>query len=84
MIAAVAALIIYLWHRGRVQKRTDMEQYFSNAQQYIESDNFTCERECAKALEQAQKQGQGSGEQISDISDVYGVCHWCRRCLYRR
>ena len=56
MIAAVAALIIYLWHRGRVQKRTDMEQYFSNAQQYIESDNFLrAKEECAKALEQAQK-----------------------------
>ena len=56
MIAAVAAIIIYLWHRGRVQKRTDMEQYFSNAQQYIESDNFLrAKEECAKALEQAQK-----------------------------
>ena len=33
-----------------------MEQYFSNAQQYIESDNFLrAKEECAKALEQAQK-----------------------------
>ena len=56
VMAAAAALVLYFWHRGRTQKRADMEQYFSNAQQYIEADNFLrAKEECTKALEQAQK-----------------------------
>lgn len=56
VIAAVITLVVYLWRRDRMQKREDMEQYFENAGQYIEANNFLrAKEECTKALEQAQK-----------------------------
>lgn len=56
VIAAVAALVIWLWHRDRIQKRADMEQYAANAAQYTDAGNFPrAKEEYGKALEQARK-----------------------------
>ena len=56
VIAAVAVLAVWLWHRNRVQKRADMEQYAANAAKYTDADNFPrAKEEYEKALEQARK-----------------------------
>lgn len=60
VIAAVAALVIWLWHRDRMQKRADMEQYAANAVKYTDADNFLrAKEEYEKALEQARKLRDG-------------------------
>ncbi len=56
VLILVICLVIFLWRRDRAQKREDMEQYFSNAETYIEDNNFIRAREeCGKALELAEK-----------------------------
>lgn len=55
ILLLVIGVIIYLWRRGRTQKREKMEEYFSNTETYIEDNNFIrAEEECRKALELAQ------------------------------
>ncbi len=69
VIAAVAALAVWLWHRNRVQKRADMEQYAANAAKYTDADNFPrAKEEYEKALEQARKLGDG------EAVDGYTAC----------
>ncbi len=55
ILVLVIGLVIYLWRRNRTQKREKMEKYFSNAETYIEDNNFIrAEEECKEALELAQ------------------------------
>ena len=69
VIAAVAVLAVWLWHRNRVQKRADMEQYAANAAKYTDADNFPrAKEEYEKALEQARKLGDG------EAVDRYTAC----------
>lgn len=55
ILVLVIGVILYLWRRGRTQKRERMQECFSNTETYIEDNNFIrAEEECKKALELAQ------------------------------
>lgn len=50
----VVGLLLFLWQRGRREKREEMELIFSNVETYIEDNNYIrAKEECDKALELA-------------------------------
>lgn len=54
VLLLVVGLLLFLWQRGRREKREEMELIFSNVETYIEDNNYIRAREeCDKALELA-------------------------------
>lgn len=72
VLALIIGVIIYLWRRGRAQKREDMAQYFTNTETYIEDKNFIrAKEECEKALELA---GKLRDKEAEERYNAYLVC----------
>ncbi len=54
LLLLVVGLLLFLWQRGRREKREEMELIFSNVETYIEDNNYIrAKEECDKALELA-------------------------------
>ena len=54
VLLLVVGLLLFLWQRGRREKREEMELIFSNVETYIEDSNYIrAKEECDKALELA-------------------------------
>ena len=54
VLLLVVGLLLFLWQRGRREKREEMELIFSNVETYIEDNNYIrAKEECDKALELA-------------------------------